>query len=38
MVDQSWKWIAGSIDCTDDNSFSLEEIKLNRFDLKKFIS
>ena len=32
------KWIADFIDCTDDNSFSVEKIKLHWFDLKKFIS
>ena len=32
------KWIADSIDLTDDNSFSVEKIKLHWFDLKKFIS
>ena len=36
-VVQKWKWITDSIDCKDDNSFSVEKIKLNWFDLK-FIS
>ena len=34
MVDQKWKWIADSIDCANDNSFSVEKIKLNWFNLK----
>ena len=38
MVNQEWKWIADFIDFTDDNFFSVEEIKLLWFDLKKFIS
>ena len=37
MVDQKWKWIADSIDCTDDNSILTTKIKLHWFDLKKFI-
>ena len=37
MVDQKWKWIADCIDCANDNSFSVEKIKLNCFNLK-FIS
>ena len=37
MVDQIWMWIADSIDCTDDNSFSAEKMKLHWFDLKKFM-
>ena len=26
IVDQKWKWIADSIDCTDGNSFSVEKL------------
>ena len=37
MVDQQWKWIADYIYCRDDNSFSVEKIKLNWFNLKIFI-
>ena len=34
MMDQKWKWIADSIDCTDDNPFSVENIKLHWLDMK----
>ena len=38
MADQKRNWIADSIDCTDDNPFSVEKIELHPFELKKFTS